>query len=180
MEIYNRIPMSTRITFISLCLKAIKELASISERINTITELMAMKSEYLNNFNISSDLIILAKSYISYLDEIVTFNHDHYFLENLKKVTIPSIETEVKNELEELKEINNDYLVAQTKLSNLFKYINASFSRKMPIISVPADVDLSIPEASIKMLSSISLDEMNEFEQLIDFQRKLIGERFLD
>lgn len=177
MEIYNRIPMSTRIAFIDLCLRTISQLTDISGKVNNITELMNMQSEYLYHFDDGTNLIILFKSYISYLDEIIVFNHDHYFLESLKKTIIPSIQSEMEGELEVFKTLGTDYLSVKTHMAKIFKRINSEFIRKMPAISVSVDEDLSIPETTIKLLATFCSEEIREFEYSLEGIRQIIGKK---
>ena len=109
MEIYNRIPIGTRIAFIRICMQSISEMADIIAKINNIIELINEDTTYLGNFNSGKDLIILFRSYISYLDEIVSFNQQYYFLEILKKVQIPSIESEMCKQLDIFTTTGTDY-----------------------------------------------------------------------
>ena len=73
MEIYNRIPIGTRIGFIDICLKTIECLADISVKFTDIISIMNKENEYLGNLNDGIDIIVLFKSYISYLYEINLF-----------------------------------------------------------------------------------------------------------
>ena len=174
------ISMNTRIAFIDLCFKTISQLTSITGKINNITELMNMNSEYLYHFNDGTDLIVLFKSYISYLDEIIVFNQKHYFIESLKKAFIPSIQSEMEEDLEVFKTLGTDYWLIKTKMAEIFKRINSKFIKKVPAISVSVDEDLSIPETTIKLISSFCSEEIREIKYSLEIFRKNIGERFFE
>lgn len=178
MEIYNRIPIGTRIAFIRICMQSISEMADIIAKINNIIELINEDSTYLGNFNEGEDLIILFRSYISYLDEIVSFNQQYYFLEILKKAQIPSIKSEMCKQLDVFTTTGTDYKLIKNEVTKTLEQIHKAFINKMPEIRIMLDQDLSSPETIIKLISYLCRSELTEVEQLIDGFRKIIGEKF--
>lgn len=179
MEIYNRIPIGTRIGFIDICLKTIECLADISVKFTDIISIMNKENEYLGNLNNGIDIIVLFKSYISYLDEINLFYREHYMLDILKKADVPSIDIEMTEELEKFKSFGTDYEKIKIAISETFKKINSRFIKKMSAISVNLDEDLSNPECLIKILSIFCRGELDDIEILVDGLRKIIGEEFI-